>query len=319
MKLFERTVKMVLATCLAIIVADLLNLKFSTSAGIIALLSLLDTRQYSLKIARDRLISFILSFMLAYSIFLVFGFGLFAFTLYLVITIPLLYYLKIESGLVPITVLVSHLLTLKSLNPSVLLNEALIFVIGTGFALLLNTYMTSNSGQIKTYQKDIEKRLKEILFQLEASLLAEKDSVIEVLVQELEFELEQALKMVYRESDNQVFQQTNYQVHYFEMRRNQVRLLKQIVKISQNIKEKNRESVLLAHFIHETASQLSEKNPAVTLLDDIASLLQTYRQRELPKTRLEFENRAQLFQLLQDLENFIREKTEFYQEYHDLP
>lgn len=89
-----------------------------------------------------------------------------------------------------------------------------------------------------------------------------------------------------------------------------------MVKISQNIWESQRETVLLAHFIHETASQLSEKNSAKTLIDDIDLLLETYRQRELPKTRSEFENRAQLFKLLQTLEDFIREKTEFYQRYN---
>lgn len=45
MPLVERSIKMVLATILSIVIADYLGLHFATSSGIIALLSILDTRQ----------------------------------------------------------------------------------------------------------------------------------------------------------------------------------------------------------------------------------------------------------------------------------
>lgn len=51
MPLVERSIKMVLATILSIVIADYLGLHFATSSGIIALLSILDTRQSSLQIA----------------------------------------------------------------------------------------------------------------------------------------------------------------------------------------------------------------------------------------------------------------------------
>lgn len=48
---------------------------------------------------------------------------------------------------------------------------------------------------------------------------------------------------------------------------------------------------------------------------DIQALLAYYRERPLPVNRQEFENRARLFQLLNDLSRFIALKVAFYQTY----
>lgn len=53
------------------------------------------------------------------------------------------------------------------------------------------------------------------------------------------------------------------------------------------------------------------------MIDDIEQLLETFRHGDLPQTREEFERRAVLFQLLQDLERFILLKVEFYQDYQN--
>lgn len=137
MSLIERTIKMLLATMAAIFLASQLQLSYAISAGIIALLGVLDTRKSSLIVARNRLLSFFLAFAVAVSLFALFGFGLLSLGLYLALTIPLLYQLKIEAGLVPITVLVTHLMSEQRIDLSILLNELLLFLIGTGLALLL--------------------------------------------------------------------------------------------------------------------------------------------------------------------------------------
>ncbi|EGJ26533.1 aromatic acid exporter family protein [Streptococcus porcinus] len=317
MPLLERTIKMVVTTILAILIAESLQLTYAISAGIIALLSLHDTRKTSLKVARERLFAFFLAFCIAFFSFTVFGFSMLAFTVYLSFSIPILYLLKLESGLVPITVLVTHLLVFKSLNFQILSNEFLLFIIGTSTALLGNAYMKTPKKEIQQYHVIIEKELKDLLFQLESSLLTHFDNRLYHSLEQLEDLLGEALVLVYRDSHNQVFQQTNYHVHYFEMRRHQLRIVDKMVKSCKKITERNRQSILLAHFIHETAEQLSETNSALTLREDISLLLETYRQGELPKTRLEFENRSQIFQILQDLEQFILEKIEFYKEYKE--
>lgn len=315
MGLAERTVKMFLATVVATLLASQLNLSYAISAGVIALLSVLDTRKSSLIVARNRLLSFFLAFAIAVMLFKVIGFNLVAFSLYLVATIPVLYHFKIEAGLVPITVLVTHLITEQSISSSVLLNEFLIFFIGTGIALLSNTYMCSQAQKLRDYHKQVEDSLKSILYCFEQFLLEGQGSNASDMIETLDEILEDALQLVYRERHNTLFQQTNYQVHYFEMRRNQNRLLNQIAVNVEKITSQSRESILLSHLFHATARQLSETNSALMLIDDIEQLLDTFRQRELPKTREEFERRAVLFQILQDLERLILLKVSFYRDY----
>ena len=77
------------------------------------------------------------------------------------------------------------------------------------------------------------------------------------------------------------------------------------------------ESIILAQLFKKTAQQLSQKNPAQDLLDDISQYLAIFRERPLPKTREEFETRATLLQLLRDLETFIQVKVDFYQQFHE--
>ncbi|MFZ1251837.1 MAG: aromatic acid exporter family protein, partial [Streptococcus suis] len=54
MPLLHRTIKLILATVLSIYLADWLGLSYATSAGIIAILSILDTRKSSYKMALNR-------------------------------------------------------------------------------------------------------------------------------------------------------------------------------------------------------------------------------------------------------------------------
>ena len=61
MSITQRTTKLILATCLACFLAYFLDLSSAVSAGIIALLSLSDTRRSTLKLARNRLFSMLLA------------------------------------------------------------------------------------------------------------------------------------------------------------------------------------------------------------------------------------------------------------------
>ena len=55
---------MVLATCLAILLAEFLGLTYATSAGIIAILSITDTRRSTAKLAYNRFMSMLLALFL---------------------------------------------------------------------------------------------------------------------------------------------------------------------------------------------------------------------------------------------------------------
>lgn len=65
MNKIERTIKITIATLVAIVIASYLHLNNASSAGIIAILSVLETKQSTLKVALQRLLAFILAFSIA--------------------------------------------------------------------------------------------------------------------------------------------------------------------------------------------------------------------------------------------------------------
>lgn len=281
MSISQRTTKLILATCLACFLAYFLNLSSAVSAGIIALLSLSDTRRSTLKLARNRLFSMLLALAIGVLAFHLSGFHIWSLGLYLAFYVPLAYKMGWEIGITPSTVLVSHLLVQESTSPDLLVNEFFLFAIGTGFALLVNLYMPSREEEIQHYHTLVE----------------------------------EALKLVYLDHSDHLFHQTDYHIHYFEMRQRQSRILRNMAQQINTCHLAVSESLILAQLFSKIAGQLSQTNPASDLLDEIERYLEVFRNRSLPKTRDEFETRATLLQLLCEAKTFIQVKVDFYQKY----
>ena len=315
MPLLHRTLKIIIATVASIYLADLLGLAYASSAGIIAILSILDTRKSSFKVARARLFSTLLALTIAWLVFSIFGFETWTLGIYLLIYVPMAYYFKWEVGIAPSTVLVTHLLLEKNIQLTFLGNELGIFLIGAGLALLFNFYMPSQEAKIQAYHEEVRHLLQRILLRFESFLLNGDGRNEASLINQLDDLLDEALRVVYLDRHNQVFHQTNYQVHYFEMRKSQNKILRNMAKNINSCQLEARESIILASLFERTAQQLSRENPALELLDDIALFHQTFRERPLPQSRQEFETRATLFQLLHDMETFIQLKVDFYHHY----
>ncbi|HEM4981107.1 TPA: aromatic acid exporter family protein [Streptococcus suis] len=317
MSLSLRTIKLIFATVLAIYLATVLGLSYTTAAGIIAILSVLDTRKSSFKMARNRLFSTLLALTIAVLTFALFGFGIWTLGIYLALYVPLAYRFNWEAGIAPSTVLVTHLLLEQDISLIFLGNELALFLIGAGLALLFNLYMPSQEKKIQAYHDQVEDLLKQILLRFEAFLLNGDGRNEAELITQLDQTLEQALKVVYLDRHNQLFQQINYQVHYFEMRAAQNKILRTMAGNINKCLLEGRENVILSSLFERAAQQLSRENSAKELLLDIELFHATFRERPLPQTREEFETRATLFQLLHDMEAFIRLKVDFYEVYKD--
>lgn len=317
MSISLRTIKLIFATVLAVYLATALGLSYATAAGIIAILSVLDTRKSSFKMARNRLFSTLLALTIAVLTFALFGFGIWTLGIYLALYVPLAYRFNWEAGIAPSTVLATHLLLEQDISLIFLGNELTLFLIGAGLALLFNLYMPSQEKKIQAYHDQVEDLLKQILLRFEAFLLNGDGRNEAELITQLDQTLDEALKVVYLDRHNQLFQQTNYQVHYFEMRAAQNKILRTMAGNINKCLLEGRENIILSSLFERTAQQLSRENSAKELLLDIELFHATFRERPLPQTREEFETRATLFQLLHDMEAFIRLKVDFYEVYKD--
>ena len=319
MSVLQRAIRITLSSLLANLVAMLIGLQNPYAAGIIAILAVLNTRKETLDRAKEYFISTVLAFTIATIVFLIFGFSMYSFSVYLAIYVPLAYYLKVDAGIAPCSVLVTHFLISGSVSIAWQLNGLAIMLIGLTFALLSNLWIPSHNQKLETYVVEIEKQMTLILFMLEKRLLEgskNNDRIKKELKDlcDLTIELED---LAFIEYDNREFSNDidNYYIKYAQMRKRQYQILKGITDSLEYVVPSTDENKMLASIFGETAEQLDEKNTGVELLSYIGDLYRVFRDSSLPKTRKEFEGRAILYNILNEFEAFLELKRDFYQEF----
>ncbi|WP_029276751.1 aromatic acid exporter family protein [Carnobacterium jeotgali] len=311
-----RAIKIAFATTIAILIAQAFQLEYSVSAGVVAILSVLDTKKSSVTIAIQRVGSTILALGIATILFQLFGFNTIVFGLYLLIYIPIAYKLNVEVGIAPCSVLVSHLLLEQSTSITWLMNEFSLMVIGVGIAILFNWYMPSKEKQLVKLRDEIEEKMRHVLMNFSLVLKnGSSNEKGELLIKELSKDLKTAEKVAYMESNNQLLSQyDDYIIQYIDMRQQQAKILAEMSMDISVCSLPTKQNEILAQLFQRTADQLHESNPVLDLTEDIESLLTDFRMSDLPKTRAEFENRAALFVLLNDFTRFIQIKKDFYEQ-----
>lgn len=313
MKIGLRTIKTVIASVLAILIATQLHLLYATAAGIIAILSVGNTKKTSLKSGLGRVLSLGLAIILSFICFTTPGFHTWAFGVFLLVFIPLSVRFNLADAIVVNSVLITHFLVEKSFSWQMILSETLLMTIGVGLALLLNLYMPDNEKQLKEDIKAIEEDFRTIIFAMAAHLNLEKIAPLDDACLDLRSKLRAALNQAHIHQKNQWISEEDYYSEYFSMRLAQLRILRDMVNLLIEIDIDGLFVDELRKVLISTAENFAEENDGKLILWQIEAVYQNYRQKPLPQTREEFENRALLFQFLQSFRSFIEIKAIFYQ------
>lgn len=319
MSVFQRTIRITVSALLANFVAMLIGLENPYAAGIIAILAVLNTRKETFDRVKEYSGSTILAFAIATGVFYIFGYSIYSFAVYLAVYVPLAYFLKVDAGIAPCSVLVTHFLIAESISWAWQINGLAIMFIGLFFALLANFWIPSHNQKIEMMVVDIEKQMSLILFLLEKRLLEGSENR-ERIQQELKDLCKQTIeleKIAFIEYDNRDFSDDSesYYIKYAQMRQRQYDILNRITNSLDNVLPNTDENRILASIFGETAEQLDETNTGIELLGYISNLYRVFRDSPLPKSREEFESRAILYNILTEFEKFLELKRDFYQEF----
>jgi len=310
-----QTTKTAIGAGCSIAIANSFGLSFGTAAGIITLLSILDTKKDTLKTAVNRVEAFVISLVISYVFFQILGFTAIAFACYLFTFIILCSIFHLESGIPMNAVLMSHFLAFGKMGTGEILNEMWLLFIGAGIGTLLNLYMPDNQYQIREDQRKIEQMFRTIFSELADGLTNENmrnkssDSF-----RELKAYMKKSSRRSYENSNNSLFSESEYFTKYMELRRNQYEVLEQIFRIMKRLDGVPNQAMELAKFVEMIAEALHETNKCEILLKECTKLKSYYQSTELPKNRLEFENRAVLYLMLLEIERFLLIKSEFVEE-----
>lgn len=315
----SKTFKMALSATIAVVISNYMGLKFGVTSGIIAILSIQDTKKEALLVGGRRIVACTLAILLSFLLYILLGNNPIVFGLFLLIFIPMTIILKINEGMVVGAVLSTHLLTSTNIDGSWIINEAYLTVIGIGVAMMFNLYAESLEEEFEKNKKRIEDYYRSILSDMAVSLLTQAVPIYEQeILLSVEKLVEKSKVMAQIINNNNLFKKNDYYVNYIEMRIIQLDTMKRMKRHFSRFYMTYEQTRILSEFTNDVAMNLNEDNDCIELIDKLNLLRKDYEKMELPKNRNEFENRALLFQFLNDLEDFLIIKKEFKESFQSM-
>lgn len=310
-----RTIKTAVGAGLAIWIASLLDLEFATFAAIIVIMCIEKTKKKTLITIKDKFFASLLSLILGALLFELLGYNPIVFSLFIILFVPLLVRAHIQGGFVTSMVVVLHVYTVKDANWAIFLNELYIIFIGMGIALLVNSFMPNLKRDIEIFKKEIEQKFEVILFEFSAHLRDSMRNWNGKEILEVEELINQSKSIAIQDVENHLLRKQNKDYYYLEMREDQLELLKHMMKIvaifsSSSLDVKQKE--MIAEFLENLSRNVHSGDTTDISLNELEDLNALIRKMDLPKTREEFEVRANLFYLIFEMKNYLNIKKKLF-------
>ncbi|WP_053376260.1 aromatic acid exporter family protein [Paenibacillus sp. FJAT-27812] len=301
-----RIIKTALAAIAAIYTAVYFGLEPPLGAGILAILGVEVTRMKGLKSAFVRFIASVLGLFFASLIFTLFGFHIWAVAVFILITFPVLSRFQLKDGIVTSSVIVFHLFNRGEVTTGIISNEIMLLFAGLGWATIVNIiYMPKDEHRLNDYRSAIEHNFG-VIFQEMAFTLRNPAHVWnggEIL--EAYSAIEDGAHQSVRNRENRLWGQEEYWSTYFEMRRQQLESVQQMLVELAFVYQKFPQAVMIADLLDQLSSDVKSDVYKGNVEDRHDRLAQSFQAMELPKTRDEFEVRASLLMLLRELERYL--------------
>ncbi len=310
--------KIALAAVLSILTANLLGLRYAVTAGIITVLSIQNTKRETLKTARNRGLAFLCALVLAFLCYSLFGFRVGAFIVYLFFFALLCLCAGWVEAIAMDSVLISHFLTEQDFGAGMLVNELLLFAIGTFFGILINLHLRKKEDEFDRLSRQVDDEIRGIVHRMSENLRrADKTGYNSDCFVRLEDKIGMAKECALRNWNNTLWSQTFYELDYIRMRENQSRVLRNVYDSIILIRMLPSQTMQVADFFEEICAQYHRDNDVEELLQRLEDMLSDMKQENLPGSREEFEARSLLFYTLMQLQEFLRLKNRFVKKYKD--
>lgn len=300
-----RTIKTALASLLAIIVAQELSLECASAAGIIAILNIFETRKATIEGGLKRTLSAVIAIVIGGLAFEKLGYATWVFGLYLLIFVPVSFLLKIELGLGPSSVIVTHLLAFGEINSTIILNEMALVFIGTGFAMLTNFYAPNSQDQLNALVASIDEDMKAILNMFGKSLVENLDvKLYEDKISVLDKDINKAINLTVIENDNMI-ENSREMLYDLHLREREMDLLEDMYYDLKTIPPEYSDGKYISDILIKTSENLIEDGDMIKVKKRIDYLKDHFHMMKLPKDHEEFAIRSAVFQVFRSLDQFI--------------
>ncbi|MGN1394019.1 MAG: aromatic acid exporter family protein [Succinivibrionaceae bacterium] len=306
------TLKISCAAIVAIYISHILTLENAFSAGIVAILTIQPTKKETIKTALDRFLAFIFALIIAYISYTLVGFNMYGFFVYLIIFVFICQYKHWISAIAMNSVIILHFCTFKNMNLNTILAESAIFLIGIFAGIIANMHLHKNTHKIQLMVNSIDSQIQQILQRMSEKLLkSDKSDYNSNCFIKLSQCLNLAEQQAKQNFQNQIVKNDYFDIEYINMRRKQEFVLIEMYKNVRQLEETPQTIYAVSTFIKNIAMSYEKTNNASSLLNKLNELEHSMKNTNLPKTRKEFENRARLYILLQQIREFLTIKLQF--------
>lgn len=303
--------KIAAGSAAAIFISEWIGLDYASSAGIITLLTIQNTRRATIRLSIFRLISFFIAMLIAGVMSLLFGFHAYGYGSFMVLLTIISYYFKWGDTISTNAVFGTHLFMAgEIITADFLWNEFFLLIIGTGIALLLNLKMPNKEKEIRYVLKYTEQEMRGILKDISEQILSQTGIVQERILQ-LSKIVAEALDNSKENMENTLKEHSEFYTNYFEMRQRQCTLLLNFCHSAFSLQTVPDQADRISQFISSVSENFGLEVDVNAQIDLMKGLFDFFQTQPLPTSRNEFESRALLFYGLKELEEFIQLKQTF--------
>ena len=307
-------VKIGIGSSIAIYIAQALHLEYAVSAGSVTLLTLMTSKWETIKLSVARLVTFVTALLMAWAIFSHIDSMWIAYGVLLMLVVFIAESFGWRSTISVNAVAAAHLLTNQDFSAAAIWNEFLLVFIGAVIAVTLNLFHANHSHRRKIISdmRDTESSLQSILRDLAAYLSgAETQHDVWDDIHALEDRIKSYIMSAAEYQDNTFQSHPRYYISYFEMRYEQCRILHDLNNEMVKIRSMPKQAVIIAEYLRYLAEYVVEIHQPTQQIARLDEIFGEMRGGEPPKTSDEFEDRAMMYHILMDIQDFLAHKADF--------
>ncbi|RNF41098.1 aromatic acid exporter family protein [Planococcus salinus] len=306
-----RTMKTAAGAAVAIYLAQLLQLDYYVSAGILTILCVQPTKKKSIRAAFSRFVASLIAIAYTFVFFEGIAYHPAILGILILLFIPLLVSLRFSDGFVSSAVIILHILDAGDLTLGLFLNELSLMLIGFGTALLVNMYMPSIERRLNAYQVEIEHLYSKILNEMVVYLRnGSSDWSGKELMETAEL-LKKAKALAYQDVENHVTRLENKYYRYFDMREQQFEIIERILPKISTMPVMVRHSGLIADFLEDLSDHVHSGNTAHRYLEKLEVVKKEFADMPLPDSHEKFLAMASLYQVIEEMDSYLEIKQSY--------
>ena len=305
-----RTVKTAVGMTLGVIICKLLGLDNYASSAILVVLCIKHTKMHSVQAILSRLVSCLLILFLGSAIFSLLGQHAFVLGLIVLLFIPLTVVLNVQEGVITSCVILLHVFNAKAINGHLILNEIMLLIVGLGIAFLMNLMMPSLDKKLNHFKQDIENQITEI-FNIFSQACSMHNDHLNIKFDSLLLNIKKAKSLAFRDVKNHFVRNENSFYHYFDMREEQVELLKRMTSLLERINTDDPILEKISQLMYEIGSNVNSNDYTALRLHSLYEIRLSLDDLPLPTTHKTLNSRAHIIQILNELEEYLNIKSQF--------